>query len=241
VARFNSGMALGFSSPMGYVALSLDRVWVYLHEGVGLPLPLNNTFPADELWARAFPYDSMNLVLGYEKTTESLVGRPPVDPRVYAPSCVVAVDHWREAVRRMSEGHDFRRCALVERSRAEVKAGSKLSGGTARITSFQPERVGIRTESDGEMLVVLAEAWYPGWRAELDGRGGLPSFPVNAWMRGVLVPPGRHDVVLAYRSRFLAPGMLLSLLCLLAVAGAFRSAHPKARSGGAGESGTAPH
>ena len=87
VARHNAGMALGFSTPAGYVALSLDRVWTAIHEGIGVPLPLNNTFPAPELFRQPFPYDSMDLVVGYDPPTQLLVGRPPADPRVYVVPC----------------------------------------------------------------------------------------------------------------------------------------------------------
>ena len=92
----------------------------------------------------------------------------------------------------------------------------------------------VETNSEGESLVVLAEAWYPGWRTEVDGANAAPSFPVNAWMRGVRVPPGRHEVVFLYRSRFLALGVLTSALSLLAVALAFRPSTPSTTSGGAG-------
>jgi len=214
VARHNAGMALGFSTPAGYVALSLDRVWTTIHEGIGVPLPLNNTFPAPALFRQPFPYDSMDLVVGYDPPTQRLVGRPPADPRVYVVPCAEPIADWREAVDRMAAGHDFHRCALVERLYAGA-IPSRLASGTAQIVSFAPERVVVRTDSEGETLVVLAEAWYPGWEARASGAGPLPTLPVNAWMRGAVVPAGRHEVVFAYRSRLLWPGALLSLALLV--------------------------
>jgi hypothetical protein len=227
VARHNAGMALGFSTPAGYVALSLDRVWTTIHEGIGVPLPLNNTFPAPELFRQPFPYDSMDLVVGYDPSTQRLVGRPPADPRVYVVPCVERVADWREAVHRMAGGHDVHRCALVERPFAGT-IPSRLASGTAQILSFAPEKVVVRTVSEGETLVVLAEAWYPGWEARVSEGGPLPTLPVNAWMRGAVVPAGRHDVVFAYRSRLLWPGALLSLAVLVALTLAARTReHPR--------------
>jgi uncharacterized membrane protein YfhO len=82
-----------------------------------------------------------------------------------------------------------------------------------------------------DALVVLAEAWYPGWRARADGRD-VPCLPVNAWMRAAAVPAGTREVVFYYRSRLLWPGAALSVLGLLAAAWARRAARfdPEARS-----------
>ena len=214
VARHNAGMALGFSTPAGYVALSLDRVWTAIHEGIGVPLPLNNTFPAPELFRQPFPYDSMDLVVGYDPPTQRLVGRPPADPRVYVVPCVEPVADWREAVSAWPPGTT----SIAARSSSDpTPPRSPLDSrpGTARILSFAPERVVVRTQSEGEALVVLAEAWYPGWQARASGGEPLPTLPVNAWMRGAVVPPGRHEVVFTYRSRLLWPGALVSLAVLV--------------------------
>jgi len=58
---------------------------------------------------------------------------------------------------------------------------------------------------------VVAEAWYPGWRAEIDGRE-CPCVPANAWMRAIPVPAGRHQVRLHFRQDYLLPGLLISVL-----------------------------
>jgi uncharacterized membrane protein YfhO len=79
------------------------------------------------------------------------------------------------------------------------------------ITSFDPERVVLETDASAPALLVLAEAWYPGWSATVDGSPAAV-VPANAWMRAVSVPAGRHQVELRFRSRWLLPGALLSFL-----------------------------
>jgi hypothetical protein len=93
-------------------------------------------------------------------------------------------------------------------------------GGVARveIVAFEPERVLVRAESDRPALLVLKEAWYPGWRAEVDGRP-QPCVAANGWMRAVPIGAGAHEVVFSYRSRWLRGGMALgvaTVLCLIA-------------------------
>jgi uncharacterized membrane protein YfhO len=75
-----------------------------------------------------------------------------------------------------------------------------------------------QARSDAPGLLVVAEPWYPGWQARVDG-DVAPCLPVNAWMRGVPLAAGSHEVVLSFRSRWLAPGLALSALTLLGLAG----------------------
>jgi uncharacterized membrane protein YfhO len=59
-------------------------------------------------------------------------------------------------------------------------------------------------------LLVLTEAWYPGWRAEIDGRV-CACLPANLWMRAIPVPAGRHQVRVYFHQDYLLPGLLISL------------------------------
>ena len=56
-------------------------------------------------------------------------------------------------------------------------------------------------------LVVLSDAWAPGWSVTVDGRAAAP-VRVDTAIRGVVVPRGRHRIVWAYT----APGFRLGLL-----------------------------
>jgi hypothetical protein len=214
IARHNLGMSQGFSSPAAYVAPSLDRIWTFLHEGIGVRLPINNTFPSPEVFAQPFPYRAMSLTLAFDPQTGRLVRQVP-DPRAYVVSCAETLPTWHDAVARQAAGYDVHHCALVEEAQAGYIPGL-LAAGSARIVSFAPERVVVAAESEGDALLVLAEAWYPGWRARIDGHD-LPCLPVNAWMRAAVIPPGRHTVVFDYRSRFLWPGALVTVSSLIAI------------------------
>jgi len=87
-------------------------------------------------------------------------------------------------------------------------------------------------EAKTNALLVLAEAWYPGWRAKIDGQPAA-CVPANTWMRGVPVPAGRHEVRLYFRQDYLLPGFLISVTSLgLLVAAVARQgrATPSARA-----------
>jgi hypothetical protein len=64
-------------------------------------------------------------------------------------------------------------------------------------------------------LVVVAEAWFPGWEARVDGRPARVLEADGAFL-GVVVGPGRHRVSLAYRGPATAPvGAAVSAVTVL--------------------------
>jgi hypothetical protein len=221
--RQNAGMIYKWANIAGYNALTLDRVWDYLHEAVGVePSVDDNTYPSKRIYDHGpFPYDCMAIVAGWDPRHGLVLRRDP-DPRAYLVAAARRVPDWHEAVHAMSSGHPFHRVALVE---AETtlptdppgRADAAPGPGRAVIVSFAPERVVVRTEAPGPSLLVLAEAWYPGWSARVDATPA-PCEPANAWMRAVPVPAGRHTVELRFRSRWLLPGTLASLATAVGLA-----------------------
>jgi hypothetical protein len=74
--------------------------------------------------------------------------------------------------------------------------------------------------STAERFLVLNELYYPGWRATVEG-AELPILPVNAVMRGVVVPSGATSVNFSYTS-YLNSGMawtfrILALVLMLVI------------------------
>jgi uncharacterized membrane protein YfhO len=75
--------------------------------------------------------------------------------------------------------------------------------------------------ASSQALLVLNDAWAPGWRATLDGRS-VEILPANYMARGVWVPAGRHEVRFRYRTPGLDLGVgtaLSALACLAAAWG----------------------
>jgi len=210
--RENAGMRYGWSSPYGYVSLSLGRVWNYMHHSLGLAAPVErNTFPSAEI-ARfgPFPYPSMALAMGVDPQTQRLAFNRAHDPRAYLASAAQAVRDADEATVQMRAGHDFHAVALVEQPLA-LPTQATQAPSRADITHFEAETISISVESAAPALLVLAEPWYPGWEARVNGVGA-PCIPANAWMRAVVVPPGKSQVELTFHSTYLALGAAISVL-----------------------------
>jgi hypothetical protein len=69
-------------------------------------------------------------------------------------------------------------------------------------------------------VLVIKEAWYPGWHAFVDGNETVVT-PVDALFRGVPVPPGAHRVDLVFDSQPYNIGLRISILATFVVLVAF--------------------
>jgi hypothetical protein len=82
------------------------------------------------------------------------------------------------------------------------------------VDAYGPQRVELTARLLSPGLVVLSDAFYPGWDLSIDGK---PSeiLRTNRAMRGALVPSGCHRLVYRYRPRSLLFGAALSSLGLV--------------------------
>jgi hypothetical protein len=217
--RENAGVQQGWSAPTGYVSLNLGRVWNYIHEAVGVTPPaIHNTFPSPLLTKLGpIPYPSMALIAGIDPRTHRVATNPQPDPPAYLAQAARMVPHAGEATQLMRAGHDFHSVALVEQPIALPVEAAVPSPGSATIERFEAERIVVSVQSSTPALLVLAEPWYPGWTATIDGVASA-CIPVNAWMRGVMVPAGARQIVFQFHSTYLKAGAGISIAALLLVA-----------------------
>ena len=114
----------------------------------------------------------------------------------------------------------FWEAALVERSGPWAKEFSDLKPGRVeqKVTveyGADLNSLTIKLWSEREALLVVTDAWYPGWRATVNGRAA-PVAEVNAFQRGVRVPAGKSTVVMRYEPWTVRVGIVVSLAALIA-------------------------
>jgi hypothetical protein len=78
----------------------------------------------------------------------------------------------------------------------------------------QAQRVDCVVESSQPSLVVLAQAFYHPWKAQVDGRP-VPLWRANHAFQAVEVPAGQHHVTLVYRDTAFLLGAIVSGLTLV--------------------------
>ncbi len=101
------------------------------------------------------------------------------------------------------------------------------NGPAAGVAIQQAEsntRIVIQVNETRPGVLVLADAWHPGWRAYVDGRP-TPVFPVDGLFRGVELGKGAHEVVFSYDPASRRWGGYISLAAAVGVLlGAYRAA-----------------
>jgi hypothetical protein len=87
---------------------------------------------------------------------------------------------------------------------------------TAQFMDDRPDRISILVQTTRPQLLILADTYYPGWQARIDGER-TPIVATNVLFRGVLVKSGTHWVEFQYRPYALGLGLLVSLMGSLTV------------------------
>jgi hypothetical protein len=79
------------------------------------------------------------------------------------------------------------------------------------------DRLEVDAEASGPALLVVNDAWWPGWRARVDG-SDVPLLPADVLVRAVPFPAGRHRLEMTYEPPEVATGIWLSGLGLAVAA-----------------------
>jgi hypothetical protein len=103
-----------------------------------------------------------------------------------------------------------------------------VTGGKAGIVSYRLNDVTIESDSPGPALLRLADQWFPGWVATVDGKP-VEILRADYLLRAVPVPAGRHRVEFHYRPRAIRQGLMVSLASLAAILALLLSARLRPR------------
>jgi len=136
---------------------------------------------------------------GFERVLSSdiKIYRLETSSRVWlAQDIAITADDW--------EGHEEALIILEQSPQTIViHDAPELAGtlsGTAEIISYTDTRVEIRVNSDAETYLYLADAYYPGWRATVNGEDS-PVYRANVMFRAVAVPAGESTVIFEFVPR----------------------------------------
>jgi len=100
----------------------------------------------------------------------------------------------------------------------QLSSGKSLSGASAKITSYKPNKLKIETSAEQPSFLVVSEINYPGWIAMIDGREER-IFQTDYLLRGVALPAGRHAIEMKYTAPAFWKGVYVSLLTLSLLVG----------------------
>ncbi len=92
-------------------------------------------------------------------------------------------------------------------------AGGGVRADVARVTSYDLDKVDVSVDSRAPGMLVLTDAYAPGWRASVDGRPAALA-RADAVFRAVPLPAGTHRVSFTYEPDAFALGSRISVAAL---------------------------
>lgn len=100
---------------------------------------------------------------------------------------------------------------LLKDKRVVNSPGKEYSvkGESVDILSYTPQRVTLRTKASAGSILVISDAYYPGWRAYLD-KQEIEIHRANGVMRAIEIPKGEHEIEFCYRPTSIYLGAMIS-------------------------------
>jgi hypothetical protein len=158
---------------------------------------------------------------------------PGALPRAYYVPQLRIVDGGEAELRALAAAQvDPRHMALVDSATASVFTGIAGNDLTAdvRFAIDDPEHVVLETVAPERGFVFLADQYFPGWSAQVNGQD-TPIMLADHTFRLVEVPRGPVRIDFRYRPRLVWIGTLISGLTLLIVVAALIGVRPRPPAG----------
>lgn len=133
-------------------------------------------------------------------------------PRAYMVYVVQVVAGEEETLEALAapEFDAHRKVVLNEFPSLDLPTGLPQTG-KARIVEYLPEYVDIEVETFSPGLLVINDAYYPGWQAWVDGQP-VKIYRANHALRAVEIASGKHRVEFRYLPTSLQEGFFLSIV-----------------------------
>jgi hypothetical protein len=164
--------------------------------------PTEKAAPAG--WTKAFAED---------KVTFYQPSRPPL-PRAFVVGMALEVQNSGEALNRIKAA-DFDPATLVWVQATPQPLAGDPGASPATVTRDGTDGVTVHVTTHGPGYLVLSDAYYPGWRATLDGQD-VPVVQADLAFRAVYLPGGGdHTIVFRFRPVWWTVGWVIAGLTAL--------------------------
>ena len=134
---------------------------------------------------------------------------PGALPRAFLARSVEVVPDAEQRLARLGAPDFDPWVALLEEAPPSLPAPAPRAPEDVRILEYEPQSVRLAAQLAQPGLLVLADAWDPGWRVRVDGEEQAV-LRVDHALRGVLLEAGEHEVVWEYAPRSFGRGWALA-------------------------------
>ncbi len=135
-------------------------------------------------------------------------------PRAFFVNEIIKEENQQKSLSKIINGEiDIRKTAISQDVEfAKIDANTRVEFTTYGDQSFK-----LKTYTDVEVPLVIANVFYPGWRAYIDGQES-PIYKVNYILQMVKVSPGGHSIEFKFKPQSFYNGLYLTAFGLVATA-----------------------
>ena len=152
-----------------------------------------------------------------DQVYQSLAIYPPALPRARLVGAVEVVPDDRTVARLLEESFDPGTTVLLTEAAPIELPGGPVQGDV-QWTRDGLDRLELTVDSPTNALLVVADNWYPAWKATVDG-AEVPVLRAYHSLRAVPVGAGRHEVVMWYDAGALGGGLMATVGGLIVLSG----------------------
>jgi hypothetical protein len=159
------------------------------------------------------PFDNLRYASYDRERRVTIYENPEYLGRAWFVENVETINEPRQIFRRLNHP-DFNpaHSAILEQ---EIPKIEKPDSTFVDLKTFSLHNLEFDVATDRNSLLVVSEIYYPaGWNAYLNGRE-IDIYPVNYILRGLVIPPGEHQLEMRFEPESYRISLILSLIGLI--------------------------
>ncbi len=199
----NFGEWWGIESYAEYVASVPDRI--YTHDAFGAR---TEALFGIRYFIGTKPQREDDVLIFHGASGRNVYARPGAFPRTWTVHEVWGVKPGETIGRLRDPAFNPHVQAFVTGAAPQLE--SCAGEDAVEVARHLPNEVTLRADMKCRGMTILGDAWFPGWRATVDGRKAT-IYDADALLRGVVVERGRHVIEFRYRPTSVLAGAGLSI------------------------------
>lgn len=220
LVRENFGVLAHVSGVNGFISLSLDRYYRFVHEMRSQSVPTERTHtPAGKVFHpdNSFPFKVLNVrySVGRDPRTGelTLVSRDNYPPRAFLASRFEVKNDGDAVLRAIKDpAFDPLDVVLFEKDPGvPFSPGPPDAENRVRVVQYGSRTIVLEAALQSDAFLVLSEVDYPGWRAYVDGEE-VRIHRADYLLRAIPLRAGHYDrIVFRYVPRSFSIGLLITV------------------------------
>ena len=203
-------------SPRSGVSLQPDKYFApKIFDFLGIKYVLEKKLDEDKVWGFPFEKYANKFNLIYKDKEFSIFENKDVYNRAFIVSNFTVQNNDQKIIDTiLNDNFDLKNSVVLEKT--PVISSSSLSTGSAKIISYNPNKIIVDTKTKDESILVLTDNYFPGWSVKVNGTE-KEVLRADYTFKAVVIPKGESTVEFYFESKSFKLGVYLAILSLLII------------------------